>query len=94
MSRICVERLFKNIKSCEINILSAATKTSISDEKKKASSTKSDKSKSSTMDCYNGFEPLFDPQKKAMPITPAFCFAQSNPFASPEGTRRNSASNS
>src|ERR1700710_1986790 len=26
-------------------------------------------------DCYNGFEPLFDPQKKAMPITPAFCFA-------------------
>jgi transposase len=24
-------------------------------------------------DCYNGFEPLFDPQKKAMPITPAFC---------------------
>ncbi len=26
-------------------------------------------------DCYSGFEPLFDPQKKAMPITPAFCFA-------------------
>ena len=26
-------------------------------------------------DCYNGFEPLFDPQKKASPITPAFCFA-------------------
>ena len=26
-------------------------------------------------DCYNGFEPLFDPQKKAAPITPAFCFA-------------------
>jgi len=26
-------------------------------------------------DCYNGFEPLFDPQKKVMPITPAFCFA-------------------
>jgi transposase len=26
-------------------------------------------------DCYNGFEPLFDPQKKALPITPAFCFA-------------------
>src|ERR1700704_554007 len=25
-------------------------------------------------DCYNGFEPLFDPQK-ALPITPAFCFA-------------------
>lgn len=24
-------------------------------------------------DCYSGFEPLFDPQKKAMPITPAFC---------------------
>lgn len=26
-------------------------------------------------DCYNGFEPLFDPQKKMLPITPAFCFA-------------------
>ncbi|MCA1457334.1 IS66 family transposase [Bradyrhizobium sp. BRP22] len=26
-------------------------------------------------DCYSGFEPLFDPQKKAMPITPAFCLA-------------------
>ena len=26
-------------------------------------------------DCYNGFEPLFDPQKKMRPITPAFCFA-------------------
>ena len=26
-------------------------------------------------DCYNGFEPLFDPQKKVLPITPAFCFA-------------------
>jgi transposase len=26
-------------------------------------------------DCYNGFEPLFDPSKKAMPITPAFCHA-------------------
>src|SRR6476646_9496879 len=26
-------------------------------------------------DCYNGFEPLFDPQKKVRPITPAFCFA-------------------
>src|SRR6202040_2272509 len=26
-------------------------------------------------DCYNGFEPLFDPQKKTRPITPAFCFA-------------------
>ena len=26
-------------------------------------------------DCYNGFEPLFDPQKKALPITPAFCLA-------------------
>ncbi len=26
-------------------------------------------------DCYSGFEPLFDPQRKAMPITPAFCFA-------------------
>ncbi|MDX8475383.1 IS66 family transposase [Mesorhizobium dulcispinae] len=23
-------------------------------------------------DCYNGFEPLFDPQKKVLPITPAF----------------------
>ncbi len=23
----------------------------------------------------NGFEPLFDPQKKVLPITPAFCFA-------------------
>ncbi len=26
-------------------------------------------------DCYGGFEPLFDPRKKAMPITPAFCLA-------------------
>ncbi|GLR92095.1 hypothetical protein GCM10007857_88140 [Bradyrhizobium iriomotense] len=26
-------------------------------------------------DCYSGFEPLFDPRKKATPITPAFCFA-------------------
>src|SRR5690242_13530543 len=26
-------------------------------------------------DCYNGFEPLFDPRKKVLPITPAFCFA-------------------
>jgi transposase len=26
-------------------------------------------------DCYNGFEPLFNPQKKVRPITPAFCFA-------------------
>jgi transposase len=26
-------------------------------------------------DCYNGFEPLFDPQKKLLPITPAFCLA-------------------
>lgn len=26
-------------------------------------------------DCYNGFEPLFDPRKKMLPITPAFCFA-------------------
>jgi len=26
-------------------------------------------------DCYSGLEPLFDLQKKAMPITPAFCFA-------------------
>jgi len=26
-------------------------------------------------DCYSGFEPLFDPQKKARPITPAFCYA-------------------
>jgi len=26
-------------------------------------------------DCYNGFEPLFDPGKKGLPITPAFCFA-------------------
>ena len=26
-------------------------------------------------DCYNGFEPLFDPRIKASPITPAFCFA-------------------
>src|SRR6478735_9417539 len=26
-------------------------------------------------DCYNGFEPLFDPQKTVRPITPAFCFA-------------------
>lgn len=26
-------------------------------------------------DCYSGFEPLFDPQKKALPVTPAFCLA-------------------
>lgn len=26
-------------------------------------------------DCYDGFEPLFDPHKKVLPITPAFCFA-------------------
>ncbi|MDA9391522.1 hypothetical protein WN73_12870 [Bradyrhizobium sp. CCBAU 45394] len=26
-------------------------------------------------DCYNGFEPLFAPQKKVLPNTPAFCFA-------------------
>ena len=26
-------------------------------------------------DCYNGFEPMFDPHKKVLPITPAFCFA-------------------
>lgn len=26
-------------------------------------------------DCYSGFEPLFDPQRKELPITPAFCFA-------------------
>ncbi|WFU56835.1 IS66 family transposase [Bradyrhizobium pachyrhizi] len=26
-------------------------------------------------DCYSGFEPLFDLQKKALPMTPAFCFA-------------------
>ena len=26
-------------------------------------------------DCYNGFEPLFDPRMRASPITPAFCFA-------------------
>ncbi len=26
-------------------------------------------------DCYNGFEPLFDPKKKALPIMPAFCLA-------------------
>ncbi|MCK1623328.1 IS66 family transposase [Bradyrhizobium sp. 160] len=26
-------------------------------------------------DCYGGFEPLFDPKRKAMPITPAFCLA-------------------
>lgn len=26
-------------------------------------------------DCYGGFEPLFDPQRKEQPITPAFCFA-------------------
>ena len=26
-------------------------------------------------DCYNGFNPLFDPAKKVPPITPAFCFA-------------------
>lgn len=25
-------------------------------------------------DCHNGFEPLFGPQKKALPIAPAFCF--------------------
>jgi hypothetical protein len=26
-------------------------------------------------DCYSGFEPLFDPQRKEQPITLAFCFA-------------------
>lgn len=26
-------------------------------------------------DCYGGFEPLFDPKRKATPITPAFCLA-------------------
>ena len=26
-------------------------------------------------DCYNGFNPLFDPAKKQIPITAAFCFA-------------------
>lgn len=26
-------------------------------------------------DCYSGFEPLFDPQQKERPITPAFCYA-------------------
>ncbi|MGX1350878.1 transposase [Bradyrhizobium elkanii] len=26
-------------------------------------------------DCYSGFEPLFDPKRKATPITPAFCLA-------------------
>ena len=26
-------------------------------------------------DCDYGFEPLFDPRKKVLPITPAFCFA-------------------
>jgi transposase len=26
-------------------------------------------------DCYNGFEPLFDPRLRVSPITPAFCFA-------------------
>ena len=26
-------------------------------------------------DCCNGFEPLFDPKAKVLPITPAFCFA-------------------
>src|SRR6202011_4498037 len=26
-------------------------------------------------DCYNGLEPLFDPLKKVLPITPAFCLA-------------------
>ena len=26
-------------------------------------------------DCYNGFEPLFDPRVRTSPITPAFCFA-------------------
>jgi hypothetical protein len=30
-------------------------------------------------DCYNGFEPLFDPRMKALPITPAFCFAHARP---------------
>ncbi|MER9946206.1 transposase [Mesorhizobium sp. M0092] len=28
-------------------------------------------------DCYSGFEPLFDPQRKEQPITPAFCYAHS-----------------
>ena len=26
-------------------------------------------------DCYSGFEPWFDPQRKERPITPAFCYA-------------------
>ncbi len=26
-------------------------------------------------DCYSGFEPLFDPQQRERPITPAFCYA-------------------
>ncbi|SCB55092.1 Transposase IS66 family protein [Bradyrhizobium shewense] len=26
-------------------------------------------------DCYSGFEPLFEPQKKVRQITPAFCLA-------------------
>ncbi|WP_258597288.1 IS66 family transposase [Mesorhizobium sp. AR07] len=26
-------------------------------------------------DCYSGFVPLFDPQRKEQPITPAFCYA-------------------
>ncbi|MCC8950528.1 IS66 family transposase [Bradyrhizobium sp. Arg62] len=26
-------------------------------------------------DCYSGFEPLFDPQRKEQPMTPAYCFA-------------------
>ncbi len=27
------------------------------------------------VDCYSGFNPLFDPKRKELPITPAFCFA-------------------
>lgn len=27
------------------------------------------------VDCFNGFEPMFDPKRKEQPITPAFCFA-------------------
>ncbi|RWA78219.1 IS66 family transposase [Mesorhizobium sp.] len=27
------------------------------------------------VDCYSGFNPLFDPKRKEQPITPAFCFA-------------------
>lgn len=27
------------------------------------------------VDCYSGFNPLFDPKRRELPITPAFCFA-------------------